>query len=91
MINKPAAAPLSALLTIGLSVAGMALPASAAEKENVKVASSGAAVSAASAVAARRGEKLYCLREAYTGTRIPRKTCMTEQGWKAEGVELRGR
>lgn len=91
MINKRVAARLSALAAIGLSVASFAVSAGAAERENVKVAASGAALSAASAVTGRPAEKRYCLRETFTGTRIPKKVCMTEREWKAEGVELSGR
>ena len=86
MINKRAR--LSALATLGLSVASLAVPAGAAEKGNAKPASSGTVLSAASAVTARPAEKQYCLAEAFTGTRISRKVCKTEREWKVEGVEM---
>ena len=88
MINKYAAARLSTLAAIGLSVASLAVPAGAAQKENGKAAMSNLALSAASSVASRPAEKVHCLREAYTGTRIPKKICKTEREWTAEGVEL---
>ena len=91
MINNLVAARLSALAAFGLSVASLAVPASAAEKQNAKTASSGAVLSAASAVSARPTEQRYCLREEFTGTRIPKKLCKTEREWTAEGVELRRR
>ena len=89
MINKRAR--LSALATLGLSVASLAVPAGAAEKGNAKSASSGAVLPAASAVTARPPETRYCLLEEFTGTRIPKKVCKTEREWTAEGVELRRR
>ena len=88
MINKSAAARLSILAAIGLSFASLAVPAQAAQKENGKAAASSVALSAASSVAGRPAGTLYCLREAHTGTRIPRKICKTEREWAAEGVEL---
>ena len=91
MINKLVAARLSALAAVGLSIASLALPAGAAQRENVKLASSGAALSAAGSVTVRPAEKRYCLREAYTGTRIPKTICMTEREWQAEGVEIQRR
>ncbi|MDP8912613.1 MAG: hypothetical protein M3N39_03435 [Pseudomonadota bacterium] len=88
MINKLVAARISAFAAVGLSLASLAVPASAAEKETAKSASSGAVLSAASAVTARTSEKRYCLVEAFTGTRIPKKMCKTEREWTAEGVEM---
>jgi hypothetical protein len=91
MINKLVAERLSALAAVGLAVASFAVPAGAAQKENVRLASSGAPLSAAAAVAARPAEKRYCLRETSTETRIPKKVCMTQREWQAEGVEIQRR
>ncbi len=91
MINKLVAARLSALAAVGLSVASIAVPASAAQKEPGKSASSGAIMSAASAVTAGTRDTRYCLVETFTETRIPKKTCKTEREWAAEGVDIQRR
>ena len=88
MINKLVAARVSALAALGLSVASLAVPVSAAQKENAKAASSGAVLTAASAFTVRPTEKRYCFVEAYTGSRLSTKVCKTEREWTAEGVEI---
>ncbi len=91
MINKLVAARVSALAAAGLSLASLAVPASAAQKENAKPASSPVVLTAASAVAVRPTETRYCLLETSTETRIPKRTCMTQREWQAEGVEIQRR
>jgi len=88
MVNKLVAARLSALAALSISVASLAVPAGAAGKESSKSASSGAVLAAASAVTVRPTERQYCIVEAFTGTRIPKKICKTKREWTLEGVEM---
>ena len=37
----------------------------------------------------RNGETLYCVKEAVTGSRMPKRTCMTAAEWNLAGAQIK--
>lgn len=82
-VSKFAALAVSALAIIGQ-------PALASNLKSESNSSAAAAASTTSAGSSQRGaKKVYCTMTESTGTRIPRKVCLTERQWQDEGVNVR--
>ena len=88
MIKFNTAARQTVIGIVACSLAASAAPAMAAETNGKQEASAATLVPAASASAARVQPKKYCIVEAATGTRMPRKSCKTEREWLDVGVDL---
>lgn len=65
--------------TLGLTA--MTAPALAAAPQNLKEAKA--------QIIQRNGETLYCVKENVTGSRMPKRTCMTAAEWSLAGAQIK--
>lgn len=65
-----------------LSLTAMTAPALAAEApSNMKQTKA--------QIIQRNGETLYCVKETITGSRMPKRTCMTAAEWNLAGAQIK--
>lgn len=90
--TSPRALGHAAFAVIGGAAIALAAPATAAPGESpASYVATGAGANGTAAPAARRdraahdGDRRICVRDAHTGTRIPRQVCKTEAEWEAAG------
>lgn len=80
MTNKLARTATAAVL--GLSLIGTATPGFASSDPDAKAR-------VEKAKKQKTAGSRYCVEQDVTGSRIPRRTCMTESQWAAEGVDIK--
>ena len=76
----------------GTRLAMIAVTAIAVASVSAPAAADAAAPRAAHvATKSAKSEKLYCVEDAVTGTRIRHKDCRTIEQWKADGYEVKAK